>query len=234
MIVKDIGLTAALWGGFSSFFSIWQLCLMQITPFFFAYAVGLYLLESNGALRRLLLSICGYILGFTFVFSVMEVPGFGMAGYIIYNLEDFRKAAAVYVTIIALLMALYHIYNTRIPQTALLTCCLPAGMFLGASFAVAYSPCITPGMSDIMNFSARPANAARGFQLFTVYGFGLTSAFAISGIALSIGVERIVNRRTSRSAVVYMSSAVLLVMALLLTTDMILAYKSVLVGVVLD
>ena len=28
--------------GFSSFFSIWQVCSLQITPFFLAYVTGLY------------------------------------------------------------------------------------------------------------------------------------------------------------------------------------------------
>lgn len=206
---------------------------MQITPFFFAYSVGLYFLESKDALNRLLLSIVGYILGLSFVFSLMGVPSIGVSGYIIYHLEDFRLAAAVYVTIIALLIALYHIYNTRIPHSALRIYFLPAGIFLGASFAVAYSPCITPGMSDIMNFSAKPANAVRGFQLFTVYSFGLASAFAISGTTFSIAVDRFINRKTARRAIVYISSVILLVMALLLTTDLIRTYKSILVGIVL-
>lgn len=207
---------------------------MQITPFFLAYAIGLYLLETKGALRRLLLSMGGYIIGFCLVFSLMGIPSIGAAGYIFYHVEDFRNAAAVYVTIIALLMALYRTYNTIIPHPLLRIYCLLAGIFLGAAFAVAYSPCITPGMSDIMNFSARPANAIRGFQLFTVYGLGLTSAFAISGTALSVAVERLVNRKTARIAVVYISSATLLVMALLLTSGRMLTYKSILVGIVLN
>ena len=33
----------ALWGGFSSFFSIWQVCILQISPFFIAFIVGSYL-----------------------------------------------------------------------------------------------------------------------------------------------------------------------------------------------
>ena len=38
-----MGGAAAVWGGFSSFFSIWQICLLQISPFFIAFIVGIYL-----------------------------------------------------------------------------------------------------------------------------------------------------------------------------------------------
>lgn len=241
MIIKDIGFLAAFWGGFSSFFSIWQLCLMQITPFFLAFAVGLYIVEGGSELRTpnslisgLLLACAGYILGFSIVFALMGTSGWGAAAYIIYNIEDFRKAAAAYMTIIALLMVVYNRYIIHIPHSTFRILCLPIGILLGASFAVAYSPCIPPVMSSIMNFASKPGNAHRGFHLLVVYGFGVTLAFAISGILLSAAVGYFTVRKSARNIIVYLSSGTLFIMAFLIITDLMIRYKSFLVGLVLD
>lgn len=237
MIIKDIGFLAAFWGGFSSFFTVWQLCLMQITPFFLAFAVGLYLLDgkSKGSqLTTLLMACAGYIPGFSIVFALMGTSGWGASSYILYNIDDFRTAAAVYLIIIALSMVVYNIYKTRIPHSAFLISCLPAGILLGASFALAYSPCIPPVMSDIMNFAGKPANAHKGFHLLVVYGIGLTTAFAISGVIISIATGHFIQGISGRNIVIYASSAILLIMALLIITDLMIVYKSFLVGLVLD
>lgn len=241
MIIKDIGFLAAFWGGFSSFFTVWQLCLMQITPFFLAFAVGLYLLEDNSELptpnsrlKTLLLACAGYIPGFSIVFALMGTSGWRASSYILYNIDDFRTAAAIYLIIIALSMVVYNIYKTHIPHSAFRISCLPAGILLGASFALAYSPCIPPVMSDIMNFAGKPANAHKGFHLLVVYGIGLTTAFAISGVIISIAAGRFIQGKYGRNVVIYASSAILLIMALLIITDLMIVYKSFLVGLVLD
>lgn len=240
MIIKDIGFLAAFWGGFSSFFSPWQLCLMQITPFFLAFAIGFYLLDDsklqtpNSRLTTLLMACAGYIPGFSIVFALMGTSGWGASSYILYNIDDFRIAAAIYLIIIALSMVIYNIYKNRIPHSAFLISCLPAGILLGASFALAYSPCIPPVMSDIMNFAGKPANAHKGFHLLVVYGIGLTTAFAISGVIISIATGRFIQGKSGRNIVIYASSAILLIMAFLLITDLMISYKSFLVGLVLD
>ena len=93
---------------------------MQITPFFLAFAIGIYIIKDNSELRTansslstLLLACTGYILGFSIVFALMGTSGWGTSSYIVYNIDDFRTAAALYITIIALLMALYNFYGNR-------------------------------------------------------------------------------------------------------------------------
>ncbi len=52
----------ALWSGFASFFSIWQVCILQISPFFMAYIAGIYLVARRqvadpGAWQRMILPL---------------------------------------------------------------------------------------------------------------------------------------------------------------------------------
>lgn len=231
MIIKDVSFLISFWGGFSSFFTIWQLCLMQITPFFLAFAVGIYRLEGKSELTTLFLACAGYILGFSIVFALMGTSGWRAASYILYNIEDFRTAAGICITAIALLMLLHNLYwrSRRIKLFS-----LPVGLLLGASFALAYSPCIPPVMSDIMNFAGRPGNAHKGFHLLVVYGFGLTLAFSLSGSLLAVLAGYFVKGRSGKNIVVYISSGALFIMAFLIITDLMIRYKSFLVGLVLD
>jgi len=231
---------------------------MQITPFFLAFAIGIYIIENNSELRTansslstLLLACTGYILGFSIVFALMGTSGWSASSYIVYNIDDFRTAAAIYITIIALLMTLYNFYGSRAHSLDKLRMhadatllgrasmfrilYLPAGLLLGASFALAYSPCIPPVMSDIMNFAGKPGNAHKGFHLLTVYGFGVTLAFSITGSALAILVGYFTERRSVKVTIIaYLSSGTLFLMALLIFTDLMIRYKSFLVGLVLD
>lgn len=233
MIVRDVGLLAAFWGGFSSFFSIWQACLMQITPFFLAFAVGLYLLESchvKTPLRSLMLASAGYIIGFSIVFALMGTSGMRVSSYILFNIGDFRTAASIYLAMVALLMVLHNIYSKR----SMRVLCLPAGVFLGVSFAIGYSPCIPPVMSEIMNFAGKPANVRKGFSLLMVYGIGLTMAFSLSGAVLSVAVEYLSRKRSVKNIIIRVSSAALFLMAILLITGFMTRYKSFLVGIFVD
>lgn len=224
---------------------------MQITPFFLAFAVGIYLLEirnkskfpfastfiqrgtdeTSSALISLALASLGYIIGFSILFALRGTSGWGVAAYIVWNVEDLRKASAIYAAFLGLAMGLYPILRKMRPLRGL---CFPAGLLLGVSFAVAYSPCIPPVMSSIMNFASNPANAHRGFHLLAVYGFGLTLAFTITGILVALLVGRLVKGNSARNAVIYISAAILLIMSVLLATDLIIIYKSFLVGLVLE
>lgn len=235
MTIKDIGFLTAFWGGFSSFFSIWQLCLMQITPFFLAFAAGFYLLQSDNTFKKPLINLfwacIGYMFGFSIIFALMGTSGYPASGYIIYNIDDFRTAAATSIGLIALLFFLSGVFNKGKSIGFL---CLPIGFILGASFAVVYSPCIPPVMSDIMNFAGKPANALKGFILLTIYGFGVTSAFVITGMAISAIAGRFVRKRSTKLIVIIVSSTILLVMSFLIVTNLMVRYKSLLVGSVLD
>ncbi len=205
---------------------------MQITPFFLAFAIGFYLLQSTSQpLKSLLLACAGYILSFSTVFALMGTSGLRYSAYILYNIDDFRTAGATAITLISLLLLISGLTEKGKLVRFLY---FPVGIILGTSFALAYSPCIPPVMSDIMNFAGKPANAYKGLLLLAVYGLGLTTAFSATGIVVSLVVGYFAGRKSARRAIITTSSAILLVMAVLIFTDLMISYKSFLVGLVLD
>jgi len=234
-LTRDIGFIAACWGGFSAFFSAWQLCIMQISPFFLFFAAGLYLGEtrhSSRPVRSLLLVLLGYLVAFSIVFAFMGIPRFGISRYLLYNKEALKNVAAIYIGLLALYLVLGGICQKwRAGPIAY----LPAGALLGASLAVAYSPCITPAMSDIMNFAGRPENIMKGYYLLLTYGVGLSAAFVLSGLTIAMALKHLAAKiPLIRNLAIGLASIVLFVFSFLLASGLMTSYKSFLVGLVLD
>jgi cytochrome c-type biogenesis protein len=234
-LIRDIGFVASFWGGFSAFFSAWQLCIMQISPFFLFFIAGFYLTEtkhSKNPISSLLLVFLAYLLAFSIVFAFMGIPRFGISRYLLYNKEALKIVTAVYIALLALYLVLCGIYQKwRVSPIAY----LPVGALLGASLAVAYSPCITPAMSDIMNFAGRPENVIKGYYLLLTYAAGLSTAFALSGATIALSLDHLAGKiPTIRNIAISFASIALFAFSFLLASGLMTSYKSFLVGLVLD
>lgn len=127
-----MGIFTALWGGFSSFFSIWQACILQISPFFLAFIAGLYLRtqaqqssKQNAAPNirgEVLGPYIAFAVGFTLLYSLLIASGLSIGRTLTFNIGNLRVASGV----IILCISLYIIFSDRIaflkeaPQTIIL------------------------------------------------------------------------------------------------------------------
>src|SRR3972149_4615271 len=112
-----MGVGAALWGGFSSFFSIWQICILQFSPFFIAFIVGIYLatlVKSADAkiLSWIILPCITYGIGFTVFYSLLIASGLNISRPLIYNISLLRVVSGI----IILLVGLYILLVNRIAE----------------------------------------------------------------------------------------------------------------------
>jgi len=234
VLIRDIGFISAFWGGFSAFFSAWQLCIMQISPFFLAFSVGFYLTEakhSKAPLKSLIVVCAAYIVVFSLVFAFLAIPRFGISRYIFHNKEVLKILAALFVGLSAFCLVRYGVFKKWSINKWF---CLAAGMLLGAALAVAYSPCITPAMSEIMNFAGKPANVMKGFYLMLAYGAGLSISFAFTGTVAALALGPLAKKNSVRTTIISFSAVVLLGLSLLLVSGLMSSYKSLLVGLFLD
>lgn len=189
-----MGIFEALWGGFSAFFSIWQLCILQISPFFMLYLIALYIIGlsiGNYPLRDwVTLSAIAYTIGFSILFSLVNSQGLEVGRVIFHNIKGLRFLSGIYI----LLVGLYIISANRINlllkvKTSLLPMSL--SLLLGAAFAIVYLPCITPTLSRILGLAIIPEGALRGSFLAFFYGIGMGLAFYITGLTLIYILKRV-------------------------------------------
>lgn len=233
-----MGITEAFWGGFSSFFSIWQICAMQISPFFMAYIIGLYFVgrtrqDKPDIKQWAVVPSLVYVAGFTILYSLLSSSGLLVGRYLSYNLGSLRLVAGIYLT----LVSLYLIFPDRINVFRKITSPLAlAGLslLLGLSFAVVYSPCITPTLSKILGTANLPETATRGTVLAFFYGLGLSLAFAVTGLVLIQLLTRVQSAVNNPAKTSMVCGLILSILALLNITGLMTYYKAFVLGLLVQ
>lgn len=233
-----MGITEAFWGGFSSFFSIWQICAMQISPFFMAYIIGLYFVgrtrQNKPDIKQwAVVPSLVYVAGFTILYSLLSSSGLLVGRYLSYNLGSLRLVAGIYLT----LVSLYLIFPKRINVFRKITSPLAlAGLslLLGLSFAVVYSPCITPTLSEILGIANLPETATRGTVLAFFYGLGLSLAFAVTGLVLIQLLTRVQSAVNNPAKTSMICGLILSILALLNITGLMTYYKAFVLGLLVQ
>jgi len=224
----------ALWGGFTAFFSIWQLCILQFSPFFLAFIAGVYLVLPGRAaaprvLERTLWPSLAWMASFTLFYSLLVASGLPVSRILIGRLDTLRILAGAYI----LLVSLYLFAAGRFARFAawhrpgLLA---PMALLLGIAFALMYSPCITPMLSDIMAIATQRSTAREGWYLAFFYGLGTSIAMVLFSLAFLSALKRsaAVWRRSRLLADI--CAVVLLSLAILNISGLMTLYKAFALG----
>ncbi|MCR4304571.1 MAG: cytochrome c biogenesis protein CcdA [Gallionella sp.] len=232
-----MGGIAAVWGGFSSFFSIWQVCLLQISPFFIAFIVGIYLAtvgkRADPEIRQWIIIPCiTYGIGFIVFYSLLIASGLNISRPLIHNIGFLRVVSGI----IILFAGLYILLVNRISflrkiHTPLLLSTLSP--LIGAAFALVYSPCITPMLSDIMGIASQRSTAVEGWYLAFCYGLGISIALCTTSVALILFTrKREIVLRNAR-IIINICGTILLVLGVMNITGLMRHYKAFVLGFVL-
>ena len=229
-----MGIGTALWKGFASFFSIWQICILQISPFFIAFFLGLYLAtreqKPDASLRQwFLLPYATYVVGFCLFYSLLIASGLDISRAILYQIGNLRVASGF----IILFVALYLLLLNRLPflgkrHSPILSSVL--SLLIGITFAIIYSPCITPTLSDIMSLAAQRGTAVEGWSLALFYALGISIALGMTTIALILLLRNRQATKHNARLIIAICGIIVLVPALLNITGQMRHYKAFFLG----
>lgn len=233
LLPHDIGFFVSFIGAFSSFFSIWQFCIAQISPFFMTFIIGVYFTEDSSAIKKAIMSILitslGYIAGFSIVFAMLGLSTADIGGYFLYNIKVFRILSGIVIFLSGAIMADKGLDKNILPFLPKHIFWLLAP-FLGASFAFVYSPCIPPVLSQVLNYASIPENAEKGFWLLIVYGIGLSAAFISVGMPLSLFVGWLAYQRERPRLFITISALSLIMLGIMAITGLMVYYKAFLLS----
>lgn len=228
---------AALWGGFSSFFSIWQVCILQFSPFFIAFIVGIYLAtvgkKADPEIRRWMIIPCiAYGIGFTVFYSLLIASGLDISRPLIHNIGLLRIVSGI----IILFAGLYILLVNRISflgkiHTPLLLSAL--SLLIGVAFALVYSPCITPMLSDIMGIASQRSTAVEGWHMAFWYGLGISIALCMTSVALILFARRQEIVLRNANLIKNICGIILFILAVMNITGLMRHYKAFVLGFVL-
>ncbi len=224
----------ALWGGFSSFFSIWQVCILQISPFFMAYTASIYLVArrqaaDTGLRRRVTLPYFAYVAGFTGLYSLLIASGLGISRTLLYNIGDLRWLSGIVILLVGLYFLLVD-HVAILERTHKPTLVSILSLLIGITFAIIYSPCITPTLSDIMGMAARPQTVSEGWALAVTYGLGLSLSFGLAGLVLILLLRRVEFVKGHARLIKDICATIVLVPGVLNVTGLMTHYKAFFLG----
>lgn len=227
----------ALWGGFSAFFSIWQLCILQISPFFIAFIAGIHFAtpDRNTApeLRRWILLPCiTYTIGFTIFYSLLIASALDASRPLIHNISLLRVVSGVFF----LLVGLYILLLDRLPFLGKIhrpSLVSVLALLIGITLALIYSPCITPMLSDIMGLASQRSTAVEGWYLAFCYGLGTSIALCMTAIVFIILARKRESVMRNAMPIKNICAAILFILAAMNMTGLMRHYKAFVLGFVL-
>lgn len=232
-----MGAGDALWGGFAAFYSIWQLCILQFSPFFLAFIVGLFftapeLPAASRLVRTVLPPSLAWTLCFTLFYSLLIASALNLSRPLITNLGVLRVLAGFLI----LLVGLFLLFGRRLPAIGRMhrpATSVGLALVIGFSFALMYSPCITPMLSDIMALASQRSTVGEGWVLAFFYGLGTSIAMCVFATALIAVLARWGAACRSARRISDACAAVLFVLALMNISGLMTYYKAFLLGLAL-
>lgn len=176
-------LALALAAGVVAFFSP---CVIPLVPGYLSYVTGLGVSEVEGGGRgRLLAGSILFVLGFSAVFVSLGTL-FGAIGYRLFAYE--REVSIVMGTLIIVLglafMGVVPWLNREITLRRVPAVGVGAAPFLGALFAIGWTPCIGPALGAIIALSATPGSGGewRGAILTIGFCLGMGVPFVLAAL----------------------------------------------------
>lgn len=230
----SIGPAGALWGGFSSFFSIWQACILQVSPFFIAFVTGLYFVtvSAPGATsfkRRVILPCLLFGLFFSIGFAVVNSSGLGLSRLLSHNIHSLRFASGALIAGVGVYIILSDGINI-IEMEYVSAFHMILASLLGPAFSLVYMPCVTPTLSKILGLAVNPATVPAGTLYAFVYALGLSLALSVTAISLIIALKLSLKVKERRRAARYLCGLVLALLGILNLTGYMVYYKSTVLG----
>lgn len=186
---------AALLAGLLSFLSP---CILPLIPAYFVFITGYSLDElihgeDQGFRKKVLISTCAYVMGFSFVFVLM-----GASATLLGRLIDtYKEPIRIVGGVIVLLMGLHLIGIFRIPflnyEKRIHLDKKPLhflGTFVvGMAFGAGWSPCIGPLLGTILILAGNQETVTQGMALLGLYALGLAVPFVTLSIFINFLLE---------------------------------------------
>lgn len=232
-----MGMGDALWGGFLAFYSIWQLCILQFSPFFLAFIVGLFFATpgqpaASRVFRVVIPPSLAWTLSFTLFYSLLIASALNLSRPLINNLGSLRVLAGILI----LLVGLFLLLGSRLPAIGRMlrpATAIGLALVIGFSFALMYSPCITPMLSDIMALASQRSTVVEGWYLAFFYGLGTCIAMGVFSTALIAVLARWGAACRNARRISDACAAVLFALALMNISGWMTYYKAFLLGLAL-
>lgn len=211
-MVKNINLFIAFGAGLLAFFSP---CFLPLVPAYLIYITGLSLEEIKKARLVTVIHSLLFITGFTMVFVSLGIAA-SLLGQFFYEYRNILRMMGSGLVLILGLHLMRIIRFSFLDLERRLTFALrPFGyvgsIFIGMTFALAWSPCIGPILAGILVYAGLAENLGRGMLMLISFSLGL--ALPLFLVSLLLGRALVwVKRIVKYLAVIHFIAGIFLIM----------------------
>lgn len=212
--MPSISIIAAFSAGVLSFLSP---CVVPLVPVYLASLYGPEILETGAARRRLPLFLhsLSFVIGFSLVFVTLGAIA-GLTGLAINPSSALLNKIAGSLLIafglfmLAALKLPWLNYEKRLTPSLGNTTGYLRSLLIGATFSLAWIPCVSPILGGILTLALGSETAWHGAYLLAIYSLGLGLPFLIIGVAFE-SISPLLRRIHRYSRLIYIISSLLLI-----------------------
>jgi cytochrome c-type biogenesis protein len=185
MFLDPVSYWAAFIAGLLSFFSP---CVLPLIPAYFTFISGFSLeelttLKGKDVRKKVMLSTCSYVLGFSLIFILMGASA-SYLGNLLYRYVDYiRIGGGVMIIILGVHLTGLFRFRALDFEKRLHLEKKPLHFFgtflVGMAFAAGWSPCIGPLLGSILIIASSKETVLQGITLLGLYSAGLAIPFLI-------------------------------------------------------
>ena len=203
--------------------SITSPCCLPLLPGYLGYLTGLSASGLGEDRRRTVVAASLFVAGFSIVFIALGATASELGALLLHYRQPATRVAGLFILGMGLLLLLEGRVGL-LSRGGDWSRWSPGGRlgtapFLGAAFAITWTPCIGPILGVILTLAGSTADLRQGVALLTIYSLGLALPF----FALSLSVTRVRSwlRGIGRGTALIQgaSGGLLAVMGVLLLTD---------------
>jgi len=184
--ISALSYPVAFAAGFVSFASP---CVLAVVPGYLSFISGVSFDELGARTRDVMVPTIAFVGGFSLMFTAYGA-GAGLIGLSLTEHQDALNLAA------GLLLIAMGIAMVALPQYGLMQTerriplarrpsTLAGASFVGAAFAVGWTPCIGPILGSILGYAAPTGSPGLGASLLFTYSLGLGIPFLLSGLFIT-------------------------------------------------
>jgi cytochrome c-type biogenesis protein len=192
--MENVSFIMAFGAGFLTFLSP---CLLPLIPAYISYLTGISFHdvvqglteeEKRKARLTMMLHSLSFILGFSIVFMLLGLS-FSLVGQLLFQYQWLIKRIGG-VLIILLALIIMHVIKLPFLEKEKKFSYTKEGVsilgsvLVGATFAAAWTPCVSPILGSILVYASSTASLKTGMALLLAFSLGLAVPFFLSALLI--------------------------------------------------
>lgn len=220
--IIDASIITAFSFGVLSFLSP---CVLPMVPLYVSYMVGEASkdLSNTEAKLRVIQKSIGFILGFTLVFSVLQLSIGSLSSFFIQNKYLVSKIGGMLIILFGIHIS--GIYSFKLFFKEIKFFKLSGNhssvnsFFMGIVFSAGWTPCVDPLLATIIIYASSTQTLLKGLILMLFYCLGLGLPFLITALAIDKAAKWLQKITKYLKYISLLSGLIMIAMGILLLTN---------------